>query len=183
MTNDGVYGAFSGLPAQARHCNKSFRHWTCAGRRISIEKVMKPSRLYAGLAIAGTLPFIACALLPLFGIESIPVFGRLDELASAYGLAIVCFLAGAHWGNYLLARDGTPLNLFVTSNVIFLFAWFAYVGASLASAIIAQLVALLALLAIDHRLKAAGIVSGDYLSVRVVATTIAAVSLLTILLT
>ena len=87
------------------------------------------------------------------------------------------------WGNYLLARDGAPLNLFLTSNVIFLFVWFAYVGASLAWAIIAQLLAFLVLLAIDYRLKAGSIVSGDYFSVRLVATTIAIVSLLIILLT
>jgi len=144
---------------------------------------MRPPRLYAGLAIAGTLPFVACALLPLFGIESIPVFGRLDTLASAYGLAIVCFLAGAHWGNYLLARGDTPLNLFVTSNVIFLFVWFAFVGANLAWAITAQLVAFLVLLAIDYRLKTGGMISDDYFRVRLVATMIACVSLLIVLLT
>lgn len=143
---------------------------------------MKPPKLYFGLAVAGTLPFVACALLPLFGIESVPLLGRLDELASAYGLAIVCFLAGAHWGNYLLARDDAPFNLFLTSNVIFLFAWFAYVGASLAWAIVAQLVALLLLLAIDYRLKTGGVVSGDYFSARLVATVIAGVSLLFILI-
>lgn len=144
---------------------------------------MKSPKLYAGLAVAGTLPFVACALLPLFGIQSIPVLGRLDELASAYGLAIVCFLAGAHWGNYLLARDDTPFNLFLTSNVIFLFAWFAYVGASLPWAIFAQLFALLVLLVIDYRLKTGGVVSGDYFGARLVATIIAGVSLLTILFT
>ena len=144
---------------------------------------MKPPKLYFGLAVAGTLPFVACALLPLLGIQSIPILGRLDELASAYGLAIVCFLAGAHWGNYLLARDDMPFNLFLTSNVIFLFAWFAYVGASLTWAIIAQLVALLVLLVIDYRLKIGSVVSGDYFGARLAATIIAAASLLTILFT
>jgi hypothetical protein len=65
---------------------------------------MKSSNLYTSLAFAGATPFLACALLPLIGIESIAPIGRLETVASSYGLAIICFLAGSHWATYLLRR-------------------------------------------------------------------------------
>ena len=42
------------------------------------------------LALAGTIPFIAVAVLPLLGHDSLPYLGPLDQLVSSYGLAIVC---------------------------------------------------------------------------------------------
>lgn len=143
---------------------------------------MQPPRLYSALAMAGTLPFVACALLPLLGVDSVPPLGPLDAVASSYALAIIAFLAGAHWGNYLAAREQSPLNLFVSSNVIFLFAWIAFVGASLAGAIVAQLIAFLLLLLIDYRLKGKGIISNHYFRTRATATAIACVSLLVVLI-
>ena len=68
------------------------------------------SRLYSLLALTGASPFVACAVLPLAGIGSIPGFGALDVLASTYGLAIVCFLAGAHWATYIYKQHETPFN-------------------------------------------------------------------------
>jgi len=90
---------------------------------------MENNRLYTLLALAGTTPFVACALLPLIGIDTLPVLGALDVLASTYGLAIICFLAGAHWGTYLLSQSATPFNLFISGNVVFLAVWFAFIGA------------------------------------------------------
>jgi hypothetical protein len=50
------------------------------------------NNLYPALALAGTIPFIAGALLPLLGHESLPYLGPLDQLVASYGLAIVCLL-------------------------------------------------------------------------------------------
>lgn len=143
---------------------------------------MKGSKLYSILALTGTAPFVACALLPLIGIDTLPVLGPLDFLASTYGLAIICFLAGAHWGTYLYGQSRTPFNLFVSSNVVLLAVWFAFIGANLAWSIVVQIIAFQILLFIDFRLNQGAIISTRYLRIRFVATLIATVSLLVVLL-
>lgn len=142
---------------------------------------MQNTKLYTALALAGTIPFIAAALLPLLGYDSLPHVGPLDRLVASYGLAIVCFLAGAHWGTYLSGRSASSLNLFVTSNALFLAVWFAYIGAGVQVAIGMQIVALLALLFIDFRLKIGDAISATYFRVRTAATLIAIVSLLIVI--
>jgi hypothetical protein len=142
---------------------------------------MQDSRIYTVLALAGTIPFIAAALLPLLGHDALPYLGPLDKLVASYGLAIVCFLAGAHWGTYLSGRSADSLNLFVISNVVFLAVWFAYLGAGIKAAIGVQIFAFLTLLFIDMRLRSNEIISTTYLRVRTVATMIAIVSLLVVI--
>jgi hypothetical protein len=143
--------------------------------------MMQNTKVYTALALAGTIPFIAGALLPLLGYDSLPYLGPLDQLVASYGLAIVCFLAGAHWGTYLSGRSADSLNLFVVSNAIFLAVWFAYVGAGVKIAIGIQIVAFLALLFIDLRLRGSDVISATYFRVRTVATLIAVVSLLIVI--
>jgi len=140
--------------------------------------MMQTTKTYTALALAGTIPFIAAAVLPLLGYDSLPYLGPLDQLVASYGLAIVCFLAGAHWGTYLSGRSADSLNLFVTSNAIFLAVWFAYIGAGLKTAISIQILAFLTLLFIDQRLTASSVISAMYFRVRVAASSIAIVSLL-----
>ena len=139
---------------------------------------MQDSKIYSALALAGTIPFIGCAMLPMLGYDSLPRLGPLDQLVASYGLAIVCFLAGAHWGTYLSGRSADSLNLLVISNVIFLAVWFAFVGAGIKSALVTQIFAFLTLLFIDLRLRAADVISATYFRVRTTATIIAVVSLL-----
>jgi len=143
---------------------------------------MQDRKLYTLLTLAGTLPFIACALLLLSGIDSISPLGNLDALANSYGLAIICFLSGAHWGTYLSGQFAGSLNLFAISNAIFLTVWFAFIGANLAWAIAIQAIAFLLLLVIDYRLREGGAISAHYFRIRGVATVIAVVALLIILL-
>ena len=111
---------------------------------------MTDSRIYSMLAMAGVTPFVACALLPLVGIESIPAFGDLDNLAATYGLAIVSFLTGIHWATQIYEPQESPFNLLLASNVVFLLVWFAFVLGDLQIALGAQLVALLVLLGVDR---------------------------------
>jgi hypothetical protein len=143
--------------------------------------MMQDTKLYTTLALAGTIPFIASALLPVLGHYSLPYLGPLDQLVASYGLAIVCFLAGAHWGTYLSGRSAGSLNLFVISNVIFLAVWFAYVGAGVKTAIAMQIVAFLILLFIDLRLRTGDVISAKYLRARTGATIIAVASLLVVI--
>ena len=143
---------------------------------------MKESKLYSILTITGAAPFIACAILPLAGIESVEPFGRLDVLAASYGLGIISFLAGAHWATFLYKAAGTPFNLFASSNVLFLVVWFVYVLADLGWVLLTQLLAFVILLLIDYRLLRAGLISSHYYAMRSVATVLASVSLLVLLL-
>jgi hypothetical protein len=143
--------------------------------------MIQDSKTFTALALAGTIPFIACALLPLLGYDSLIRLGPLDEVAASYGLAIVCFLAGAHWGIFLSGRSADSLNLFIISNIIFLAAWFAYVGAGVKWAIGTQILVFATLLFIDLRLKQNLVISSVYFRVRGVATLIAVISLLVIL--
>ena len=142
---------------------------------------MQDTKLYTALALAGTIPFIAGALLPLLGHDSLPYLGPLDQLVASYGLAIVCFLAGAHWGTCLSGRSADSLNLFVVSNAIFLAVWFAYVGAGVQTAIGMQIFAFLTLLLIDLRLRTGDVISATYFRARTVATLIAVLSLLIVI--
>lgn len=141
---------------------------------------IRPTYMY--LMLAGTLPFLACALLPLAGIESIRPFGPLDRVAAIYGLGILSFLTGIHWATQLFAPERTPFDLMVGSNLVFLAVWFAYIAASLNWALAAQLLAFPLLLAVDIQLAGAALISRHYLRMRFVATALACFSLLFILL-
>ncbi len=139
------------------------------------------AKTFAPLALAGTLPFVACALLPLAGVVSVPYLGALDRVVAAYGLAIVCFLAGALWGSCLNQRSVASPAIFIGSNAIFLAVWFTYLGASVDVAILTQLVALLVLLLVDHELRKKDVISHAYFRLRAKATIVAVVSLLLVL--
>lgn len=141
---------------------------------------MKDSRTYSMLTMAGATPFVACALLPLAGIESVPPIGDLDRLVAVYGLAIVSFLTGIHWATQIYEQQSSPFNLLLASNAVFLFTWFAFVAGSLEFALGAQLISLLVLLGIDRWLYTSGVISRHYLGVRTAATSLAALSLLVI---
>lgn len=143
---------------------------------------MQTRQLYSLLAYAGVMPFVACALLPLTGIVSIPPFGPLGPLVNSYGLAIVCFLSGIHWATYLAKKDVLPFNLMVSSNAIFLLAWFGFVVGELSTSLLIQAASLIALLVIDWRLRAADLITAHYFRVRTTATSLAIASLIVVLL-
>lgn len=138
-------------------------------------------KTYTALTLAGTIPFVACSLLPLLGHPSVPHLGSLDRIVASYGLAILSFLAGAHWGMYLSGRSADSLNLFVISNVIVVAVWFAYIGASLKLAIGVQVLAFVTLLFIDLRLQQGAVISIAYFRVRSIATLVAVISLLVVI--
>lgn len=143
---------------------------------------MNTKSLYSLLAFAGVVPFLACALLPLIGIDTLPRIGRLDEVVNSYGLAIICFLSGIHWAQHLHGKVAMPFNLMLSSNVIFLFAWFAFILAATNWSLALQIIALVAILLVDWRLTRAGIIDAEYFRVRLIATALASVSLATIIL-
>jgi hypothetical protein len=145
-------------------------------------RAMSDSRLYSVLALAGVTPFVACALLPLAGVDSLGPFGPLDRLAAVYGMAIVSFLTGIHWATQIYAPQESPFNLLLASNVVFLVTWFAFVLGDLDFALGAQALALLVLLGVDRWLHGTGLISRHYLNVRSTATGLAVLSLLAIII-
>lgn len=142
---------------------------------------MQETRTCSALTLAGTLPFLGCAIAPLFGYASVPLLGPLDAVVASYGLAIVCFLAGTHWGLYLAGSSAGVLNLFVLSNTVFLAVWIAYIAASIEVAIGVQVLAFLALLPVEFKLRKGDVISRSYLRIRGIATLIAVASLIVVL--
>ena len=138
---------------------------------------MESRKLYPILTYAGVLPFIGCALMPLVGMQALWNLGSFDQIAAAYGLAIVCFLCGAHWGTYLYNRTAAPDNLFITSNVIVVACWFAFLMAAQAITLFVLILAFLCLLFLDYRLLRAGLLTDYYFRMRTTATVIAVVAL------
>ena len=49
---------------------------------------MNDKRIYSILAMAGVTPFVACAILPLIGIDSIELLGPLPEVAAGYDVGV-----------------------------------------------------------------------------------------------
>lgn len=144
---------------------------------------MEKKRLYSTLTYAGALPFVACAMMPYVGLPELANIGTFDYIARVYALAIVCFLAGAHWGTFLYRRDESPDNLFITSNTIFLAAFFAFLLDAPVLTLFILVLAFLCLLFVDYRLLRAGLLTSYYFRMRANATAIAVASLAVIIAT
>lgn len=97
----------------------------------------------------------------------------VERVAVSYGLAIVSFLAGVHWGLYLHHSVGIRLNLLISSNLILLAVWFSFLSGSVRWALLSQLLAFGVLLAIDYRLAGVRVISRHYLVLRVAVTAVA----------
>ena len=120
---------------------------------------MEKKTLYSTLTYTGVLPFVACAAMPYVGVPELKNVGTFDYIARVYGLVIVCFLAGAHWGTFLYKRTESPDNLFITSNAIVLAAFFAFLLDAPAIVLFVLILAFLCLLFIDYRLLKASLLS------------------------
>lgn len=163
-------------PYQIPDVTIGIRRGSCdaRGRRF---RYCSEMRIYTPLALAGALPFAACALLPVAGVTVVEPFGRLDTVLATYGLAIICFLAGTHWATYLFNGPVTRANLYLVSNAVLLATWFSYLLAEINGALITQIVALAILFLVDRRLYLADVIPADYVRARAVATGIATVSI------
>jgi Protein of unknown function (DUF3429) len=132
--------------------------------------------LLASLPFAGAIPFAAGALLQAFGVASLPLLGSVEALVLTYGLAILSFMAGVHWGQFL-SGVRSQMNLLVFSNVLTVAAWLCH--AMLPSAVFAIILAGLfgMLLLVDCKLAAEGVLTKDYLRTRASVTALVAASL------
>jgi hypothetical protein len=125
------------------------------------------------LPYAGALPFIGCAVLQLIGITEFPLAGDLKSVASSYGLTIVSFMAGIHWGQYLEGRRAR-VNLLITSNAVTLMAWFGFLLLSTLAFSLLLAALFSAVYLIDRQLHP----QSDYLTTRRNVTLLVAASLI-----
>ena len=132
--------------------------------------------LLANLPFAGAIPFVAGALLLVSGITDLPLLGSVQALVLTYGLAILSFMAGVHWGQYL-SGVRSQLNLLVSSNVLTVAAWLGY--AIFPSVVFAIALAVLfgLLLVVDFKLAAEGALTPYYMRTRALVTALVAASL------
>ncbi len=124
------------------------------------------NEMYRLLAWLGALPFIGCALLNLLSVESVGLLSDWPASAASYGLAIVSFMAGVHWGQYLERHADCPINLLITSNVVTVAAWLAYLFAPVRICLLVLAGGFLALLLIDYLLLRHRLISGAYFDLR-----------------
>jgi Protein of unknown function (DUF3429) len=128
------------------------------------------------LPFAGALPFIVAALALWFGIDTLPYLGSLQSSILAYGLAILSFMAGVHWGQYLSGLNARA-NLLITSNFATVLSWLGYILLSPAQFACLLIVLFLALLLIDRQLETSGHIQRDYMRTRTGVTLLVIVSL------
>jgi uncharacterized membrane protein len=113
------------------------------------------------LTYSGIIPFAFFALLPLTQFQ-LPLIDN-DLALIAYGTVIASFISGIHWGIYLFKES--PLNLFITSNIIALLAW----ASLLIMPILGKLVIVLclgALFYIDQKLHTETIIEDWFFKIR-----------------
>ncbi len=132
------------------------------------------------LTFAGTIPFIACAVLIAMGIDEVRVLGKTDDILAVYGLVIATFMAGAQWGNHLSLADNDSwaLKLPIFSNIIALGLWLGFLSLSTVGFMWLLIVGFISLLIIDYNLYQAQIISTDYFKVRKYVTLIVVISLI-----
>jgi Protein of unknown function (DUF3429) len=100
------------------------------GHRKPRIEPMQNFSLLRTLPYAGALPFLAGALAKFSStlptIIYLTLFVDVTHLVLSYGLMIVSFMAGVHWGQYLSGAR-PQINLLLSSNAVALAAWAAYI--------------------------------------------------------
>ena len=128
------------------------------------------------LICAGALPFVAGALLLATGISALPVLGSTVDSVASYGLIIVVFLTGIHWGQQLsLGRAAS--GLFISSNILAVALWVAWLALPQNYFMAFLAIPLVVMLAIDHELYRAEVLNKEYLVYRAIITAVVIISL------
>jgi hypothetical protein len=140
---------------------------------------MQMKSVTALLTYAGTFPFIICVILLHYGVEALPLLGRVDLILSTYALVILSFMAGVHWGQHLGQNDLWSRLLPLMSNAITLAGWFGFLLLKSGEFAILCSIGFAALLWIDLRLWQSGYLSLKYITLRRNVTVIVIGSLIT----
>ena len=131
------------------------------------------------LTYAGVIPFILCAICFSANIKSIYLLGSVDKILSAYGLVILSFLSGSHWGQHLhINRRIWVYALPVFSNIIAVLLCFSFLVLSFKTLVAIFVAAFIILLIIDHRLFQMHLISDHYFQTRCFVSAIVIISLI-----
>lgn len=131
------------------------------------------------LIYAGTIPFILCSICFSAGIKSIYLLGSVDKILSAYGLVILSFLSGSHWGQHLyINRRIWGCTLQVLSNIIAVLLCFSFLVLSFKELAAIFVAAFIILLIIDHRLFQMHLISDHYFQTRCFVSAVVIISLI-----
>ncbi len=133
--------------------------------------------LYSYLAGAGVIPFVLCAILLSSDVQQLPLLGSVPKIISVYGLVIVCFLAGAHWGQHLHIQGIWNHVLPISSNIIAVLLWFGFLILSFTALTVMFLAAFVIFLLIDYRLYQIGMITYQYFRTRFIVSIIVILSL------
>ena len=120
------------------------------------------------LTYSGTLPIIGCAAAMLIPLESIDA----SFFVRSYSAVIISFLCGIHWAIYLFFSEKCPHNLLITSNAVALVAWLSLIRIHPGLSLLLQAFCFIYLLALDIKLRAAGILPEWFYRLRRNATVI-----------
>jgi hypothetical protein len=139
------------------------------------------SRLTATLAGLGALPFVFGCLLLVLGVDRLPIVGSTVELLRSYTLAIVVFMCGIHWGQYVQDTRARDLNLLLLSNALTVICWLTFLVASFLIYLVIGIAIFLILLWVDYRLHKAGRIADAYFRMRLIVTVVVCLSLALVL--
>lgn len=139
---------------------------------------MKSNYLASWLAYLGAIPFVIGAFLIFLGYERVLFINDVVRVVNSYGLIIVVFMAGIHWGNYLSDNRCNSINLLLLSNIITLFSWFSFLFMPAKLSVIVYCLAFSCLLYLDSKLLSLNVISVTYFKLRLVITSIVIASLL-----
>jgi hypothetical protein len=128
------------------------------------------------LPFAGAIPFISGAFLLVINVTTIPLLGSVQVASLTYGLAILSFMAGVHWGQFI-AGSGAGSNLLIISNFVTVAAWFGYLILQPWQFAILLMGLFLSVLLVDQSLATKGIIAQDYFKTRALVTLLVILSL------
>ena len=119
------------------------------------------------LAYLGIIPFIIGIFITSLKLQETYIFLKNWEIA--YGAVIVSFIAGTHWTFCLINK--VRANICLHSNIIALLAWCGLLAQNSLDTWI-LIFCFLYLLAIEYRLKKAGIIEQWYFKMRCLITSL-----------
>jgi Protein of unknown function (DUF3429) len=133
-------------------------------------------KLASILTTLGALPFVGAVAAQLAGISAY----HTSYFSLTYGAVILSFLGGMHWGVFLSQAHVARINLLVSSNLFALLAWLSLLMLVPLTQYLIQITCFLALLLIDRRLAADGMIERWFYNLRKHVTLVVVVCLATL---
>ena len=129
------------------------------------------------LTYSGAIPFVLAALCMYWAFERLPFIGDVQKIIHLYGLVIVVFIAGSHWGLSVNLLDKQRVFLLSISNFLTLAIFVSYIWLNSMPFELSLIAILLMLLMIDYWLFFKKINSQDYVLMRLIVSIIVIISL------